>query len=146
MDKKINPFSYHDPLWIIKSTPITCIKQMSAWLKTIITTWPKIYDQKEKKKWTILSLSLVCAASEFIFSNISDLIKSAAVFSSEPWHCWLLYRVKPRIKRLWIIQRILISLNNARCNLWKPITLNSFTVSVRYTVEICIIGRADLAT
>lgn len=46
-----------------------------------------MHDQKGGWTWTMLSLSsLVSAANEFIFRNISDLIKSPAVFSGEPRH------------------------------------------------------------
>lgn len=44
-----------------------------------------MYDQEKRA----LSLSrLVHAANEFIFSNISDLIKSEVLSSWEPWHFW----------------------------------------------------------
>lgn len=55
-----------------------------------------MYDQEKRA----LSLSrLVRAANEFIFSNITDLIKSEVLFSWEPWHFWLLRRAKPDIKK-----------------------------------------------
>lgn len=56
---------------MIKCTPIICIKRINPWLKTI--------KQHDKNAWSVKKSSLVCAASEFIFSNISDLVKSAAV-------------------------------------------------------------------
>lgn len=73
-----------------------------------------MHDQKRKKGTTLSLSGPLCAANEFIFSNISDLIRSAAE-SYDIADCFTEY--KPYIKRLWIIQSILILPNDGCCNL-----------------------------